>query len=133
MESSPFPVHVLYTTHIEKADFVRMEASPFPVHVLCTTHIEKADSLSEWRPLPFLYTFYIQLIYRRSTLWQNGGLSLSCTLSVYKSYKEGWVCVMMGASSFSIQLLYTTHIQKADSLSEWRLLSLPYSCYIQPI
>ena len=38
---------------------VRMEASPFPVHFLYTTHIEKADSLSEWRLLPFLYTFYI--------------------------------------------------------------------------
>ena len=72
MEASPFPVHFLYTTHIEKADpvaewkesrlSVRMESSPFAVHFLYTTHVEKADFVAEWRPLPFLYTFYIQLI-----------------------------------------------------------------------
>ena len=36
----------------------------------------------------------------------------------------------MEASLLPIQLLYTTHTEKADSLTEWRLLSLFYRAYI---
>ena len=58
MEASLLSIQFLYTTHIEKADSVRMEASLLSIQFLYTTRIEKADSLSGWRPLPFLYTLY---------------------------------------------------------------------------
>ena len=61
------------------------------------------------------------------TLCENGGLSLFYTAAIYNSYREGRLSVRMEASLFPIQLLYTTHIEKADSLSEWRPLSLFYT------
>merc|ERR1712115_580398 len=83
----------IYNSCIEGRLCGRMESPPFPVHFLYTTHIEKADSVAEWSPLPFLYTCYIQLIQKRPTLWQNGVLSLSCTLSIYNSYRKGRLSV----------------------------------------
>ena len=80
----------------------------------------------------YLYSCCVQLIQRRHSLCQNGGLSLSYTVAIYKSYKEGTLPVRMEAFLFSIQLLYTSHhIKKAHSLSESKLLSFSYSCYIQ--
>ena len=51
-----------------------------------------------------------------SPLYQNGGLSLQNTASLY-----------------CIQVLYTTHVEMALSLSDWRPLFTVYSCYIQLI
>ena len=95
-----------------------MEASLFSIQLLYTSHIEKADSLSDCRPPSFLFRCYIQVIQRRQTLCQDGVLFLFCTASVYKSYREGRLCVRMESSLFSVQLLYTRHTRKTDSVSE---------------
>merc|ERR1712115_233462 len=50
---------------------------------------------------------------------QNGVLSLSNPLSIHNSYREGRLCGRMESSPFPVHFLYTTHIEKADSLSEW--------------
>jgi len=42
--------------------------------------------------------------------------SLSDTASIHNSSREGKLSVRMEASLFLIQVLYTTHIEKADSL-----------------
>ena len=46
---------------------ILLEAPPFFIQHLYTTRIEKANSFSEWRPLPFLYSSYTQLLQRRQT------------------------------------------------------------------
>ena len=93
-----------------------MEASPFSIQLLSTTHIEKAESLSEWRPILFLYKCYTQLIYRRQSLCQNGGLSILYTFAIYNSYRKGRLSIRMEASPFSIQSLYTTHKNRGLAL-----------------
>ena len=45
----------------------------------------------------------------------------ACLILIYNSYREGRLPIRMEASPFSIQPLYTTHKEKADSMSEWRL------------
>ena len=77
-------------------------------------------------------------------VFENGrGASAKCTvlessfnsagsLLLYSFYIQFIKKRKIPASLFSIQLLYTIHIGKADSLSEWRRLSFLYSCYIQP-
>merc|ERR1711963_434294 len=55
-------------------------------------------------------------------------------MGIYNSYREGRLPIRMEASLFSIQLLYTTHVEKADSLSEWRPLfsmQLLYTTHIE--
>ena len=55
---------------------------------------------------------------------QNGSLSLSlCNVHlVYTTLIEKAGCVTVEATSlFYLQLLYTSHIDKANSLTEWRL------------
>ena len=44
--------------------------------------------------------------------------SLPYTASMYKSHIEGKLS--QNGALFFIQLLYTTHIEKVDSLSDWR-------------
>ena len=70
------------------------------------------------RGLSLLYTAvhscYIQLIEKGHILYQNGGPTLSLSLSP--------CCTL---------LLYTSAIEMASSLSEWKPRSTVYRCYIQ--
>ena len=47
-----------------------------------------------------------------------------------KSYSKGWLSARFETSLFPVQLLYTTHIENADSLSDWRPLFLFYTVAI---
>ena len=50
--------------------------------------------------------------------------SLFYAAATYSSDREDRLSVRMEACLLSIQLLYTTHLEKADSLSEWLELVL---------
>ena len=108
MEAFLFSLQLQYTTQIEKADpyqnggFSLHRTTAFSIPLLYTIQTEKADCLSGRRRLSSLLSCYIQLRGRRLTPYQDGSLSLLYTAAV------------------SVQLLYTSQKEKADSLSGWR-------------
>ena len=62
------------------------------------------------------HTASIYNSYREDKLSNIMEASLSDTASIHNSSREGKLSVRMEASLFLIQVLYTTHIEKADSL-----------------
>ena len=55
----------IYNSCKEGTLLVRAEASFFSLQLLYTTHTRKAFFLSDWRPLSFLHSCYIQFIQKR--------------------------------------------------------------------
>jgi len=62
------------------------------------------------------HTASIYNSYREDKLSNIMEASLSDTASIHNSSREGKLSVRIEASLFLIQVLYTTHIEKADSL-----------------
>ena len=77
--------------------------------------------------LPSVYELYIVTVYNRER-GLNKEVYLLYTAAIYNSYRKGTLSIRMEASLCCTQLLYTTHIERANSLSEWRSLSTVYSC-----
>ena len=110
-----FYTPLMYNSYTQGRLPIRMEAFLFSVQPLYTTHIEKADFISEWR-LP-----------KKREWYGHGHPSLSPTRlgrrclifpPLPNSEKGSWpLCLPYTA-------LHTTHIEKADSLSEWLELVL---------
>ena len=73
-------------------------------HLLHTNPREKAHSPSDWRPLSFLSSCFMQLMSRRRPLYQIGSFSLS-------------------------NLLHVTPVEKAPSLSVARPVTFPSASY----
>ena len=138
MEASLFSVQLPQTTYTENTYILSEWRYHCYIQLIQRTHALCQNgglSLSlSFFSLSLLCNCYMQLIQRKQSLHQYGGLMHLYTAAIYNWDSEGrHTCRMetfcfctgaisnseMEASRFAVQLPYTTHAEKANSLLEW--------------